>query len=73
MTLSNYTNEQLLAELVRRNSPQPSPHNFQRRLTVLVGIGKNHSVDIQFDPKDLAALYNHGLGDITRAAMGDKL
>ncbi len=73
MTLTKYTDEQLLAELVRRNPPQPSPRNFQRQFTVMVGIGKDHSVDIQFDPEDLGALYNHGMGNLTRAALGDKL
>ena len=57
LTLHTATDEQLLAELVRRNPPGPAPRTRTTRdFDVLIGIGKNRFVDIQFFQGDLDAL-----------------
>ena len=53
--------EELLAELVRRNGVRRAPnYKNARDLDCLVGIGKNHSVVIEFFEGDLSALEDHG-------------
>ena len=54
MNIQDATDEQLLAELVRRHPPVPAPRfRTARDFDVLIGIGKNHSVDIQFFQEDI--------------------
>jgi hypothetical protein len=57
MTLASFSDEQLLAELIRRNPPRPSAKSRTARdVECLVGIGKDHSVWIEFFHDDLDAL-----------------
>lgn len=55
--LQTLTDEQMLAELVRRNKVTKCLRDRTvRDVEILVGIGKNNSVNIQFFNADLAAL-----------------
>jgi len=58
--MDDYTNEQLLLELIRRNGTQPAPKRTEYYgdgwLTCTVGIGKDASVSLTFDKDDLAQL-----------------
>jgi hypothetical protein len=57
MTLASFSDGQLLAELVRRNPPHPGAKSrTSRDVECLVGIGKDHSVWIEFFHDDLEAL-----------------
>lgn len=57
--LSSFTDEQLLAELLRRNPPQPGPrsmHFAELPAITSIGIGKDHHASIVIGPEDMAAL-----------------
>lgn len=57
LALAGYTEEQLLAELVRRNKVVSAPlSRTTRDKEIIVGIGKNNSVTIEFFNDDLIAL-----------------
>ena len=59
--LHEFSDEELLAELVWRNGLLRAPNSESTRdLDCLVGIGKNHSVVISFFENDLKALENYG-------------
>ena len=68
LTLHTATDEQLLAELVRRNPPSAAPRTRTTRdFDVLIGIGKNHCVDIQFFQDELDALRSIDAASTTEA------
>ena len=55
--LARFSDEELLAELVRRNPPTGCPKSRSTRdVECLVGIGKSNSVWIEFFHDDLEAL-----------------
>mgnify|MGYP003506080657 CR=1 FL=1 len=57
MSLANFSDEQLLSELIRRNGVTKAPkQRTMRGLDILVGIGKNHSVWINIEADELDVL-----------------
>ena len=63
-TLNEYTDEQLLLELIKRNGHQQAPKYIEfcstGWLVTTIGIGRDHSVSVCFDVDDLDALTKLG-------------
>lgn len=61
-SLSSYSDEQLLLELVSRHKAMPCPRSRTTRdFDFLIGIGKDNSIDISFFKDDLEALQRVGV------------